>query len=144
MSDQNYSNHRRYVPGYHILLTFLLGTGFAASVLNVIRHPANNGGHVSSVLIALLFICAMLLFCYCRLFPLKAQDRAIRAEEGLRFFILTGKALDRRLTIGQIAALRFAGDDELIELVAKTLAENLSPKGIKKQVKDWRADHHRV
>ena len=88
MSDQNYSNHRRYVPGYHILLTFMLGIGFAASVLNVIRHPANNVGHVSSILIALLFICAMLLFWYCRLFPLKAQDRAIGAEEGLRFFIL--------------------------------------------------------
>src|SRR3978361_2249037 len=127
MSNQNYSNHRRYVPGYHILLTFLLGTGFAASVLNILRHSANSGGYVSAVLIALLFICAMFLFWYSRLFPLKAQDRAIRAEEGLRFFILSGKALDRRLTIGQIAALRFAGDEEFVALVVKTLAENLAP-----------------
>lgn len=144
MSDQNYSNHRRFVPGYHILLTFLLGSGFAVAVVNIIRHPANNGGFVSSVLIALLFICAMLLFWYSRLFPLKAQDRAIRAEEGLRFFILSGKTLDRRLTIGQIAALRFAGDDEFVALVVQTLTENLSPKDIKKRVKNWRADHHRV
>ena len=68
ISDQNYSNLRRYVPGYHILLAFLLGIGFAASALNVIRHPANKGGHASSVLITLVFICAMLFFWYCGLF----------------------------------------------------------------------------
>lgn len=144
MPDQNYSNHKRYVPGYHLLLTFLLTLGFITSVINVIRHPANGGGHVSSVLISLLFVCAMFQFWYGRQFPVKAQDRAIRAEEGLRYFILTGKALDRRLTIGQIAALRFAADDEFVELTTKTLAENLSPADIKKLVKNWRSDHHRV
>jgi hypothetical protein len=144
MSEQNYSNHRRYVPAYHIVLTLLLTAGLITSIINVIRHPANNGGHVSSVLIALLFICAIFLFWYCRQFPLKAQDRAIRAEEGLRFFILSGKTLDRRLTIGQIAALRFADDEEFVKLTAKALAENLSPDEIKKLIKRWRTDHHRV
>lgn len=144
MPDQKYSNHKRYVLGYHIVLTFLLAAGFIISVINVVRHPANAGGYVSSVLISLLFVCGMFLFWYARQFPLKAQDRAIRAEESLRYFILTGKPLDRRLTIGQIAALRFAEDDELAALVTKTLAENLSPDEIKRLVKNWRSDHHRV
>jgi len=144
MTEQNFSNHRRYVPGFHMLLSFLLIGGIIISIINVIRHPANSGGHVSAVLITLLFVCGFLISWYVRQFPIKAQDRAIRAEEGLRFFIISGKALDNRLTIGQIAALRFASDDELVELAARATAENLSPSDIKKSIKNWRADHHRV
>jgi hypothetical protein len=40
--------------------------------------------------------------------------------------------------------LRFSGDGELIPLVDKTVAENLSPKAIKKLVTDWQEDHMRV
>ena len=144
MTEQNFSNHRRFVPGFHIVLSLLLIGGIIISIINVLRHPANSDGHVSSVLITLLFVCGLLISWYVRQFPIKAQDRAIRAEEGLRVFILTGKALDRRLTIGQIAALRFASDDELVALATRAIAENLSPSDIKKSIKNWRADHHRV
>ena len=144
MTEQNFSNHRRSVPGFHILLFLLLTGGIIISIINLIRHPANSGGHVSAALIVLLFVCGFLISWYVRQFPIKAQDRAIRAEEGLRFFILTGKALDNRLTIGQIAALRFASDDELIALATRAIVENLSPNDIKKSIKNWRADHHRV
>jgi hypothetical protein len=144
MTEQNFSNHRRYVPGFHMLLSLLLIGGIIISIINLIRHPANNGGRVSAALIALLFVCGFLISWYVRQFPIKAQDRAIRAEEGLRFFIISGKALDNRLTIGQIAALRFASDDELVELVTRAAAEDLSPNDIKKSIKNWRADHHRV
>jgi hypothetical protein len=144
MTEQNFSNHRRYVPGFHIVLSVLLIGGSIISIINVIRHPANSGGHVSSVLVALLFVWGFLISWYVRQFPIKAQDRAIRTEEGLRFFILTGKALDNRLTIGQIAALRFASDDELVTLSARAITESLSPYDIKKSIKNWRADHHRV
>jgi hypothetical protein len=144
MTEQNFSNHRRFVPGFHILLSLLLIGGIIISIINVIRHPANSGGHVSSALITLLFVCGLLIFWYVRQFPIKAQDRAIRAEESLRFFIITGKALDNRLTIGQIAALRFASDDEVVMLAGRAVTENLSPTDIKKSIKNWRADHYRV
>ena len=49
-----------------------------------------------------MMICLLILFFLCRIFPLKAQDRAIRAEENLRHYALTGKLLDSRLTISQI------------------------------------------
>lgn len=81
---------------------------------------------------------------YIRTFPIKAQDRAIRAEEGLRYFILTRQPLSNKLSIMQIAALRFAPDDELLPLVEKVLAENMTPTDIKKAITNWRADHHRV
>ena len=81
---------------------------------------------------------------YARMFALKAQDRAIRAEENLRYFSMKGKLLDHRLTLSQIIALRFASDEELLDLVDRTLNENLSNKQIKQAVKNWRADYHRV
>ena len=77
-------------------------------------------------------------------FALKAQDRAIRAEEGLRYFILTGKHLNPSLSIKQIVALRFASDEEFPALVQKTIEENLVNKEIKQLIKDWRPDEYRV
>jgi Family of unknown function (DUF6526) len=75
---------------------------------------------------------------------LTAQDRAIRAEENLRYFVLTGKLLPTTLKISQVVALRFAGDDELVALVQKTILENLGNKKIKQAIIHWRADEHRV
>jgi hypothetical protein len=85
-----------------------------------------------------------LLWLYTRVFAIKAQDRAIIAQEGLRHFIMTGKALDARLTWPQIIALRFASDEEYLQLIEKTLKENLKASDIKKAVTNWRADHRRA
>jgi len=144
MEDQNYTNHRRYVPAYHYVLSSLLLIGLITSVINVLRHKPYHGGFLSSILIVLVFVCAFLIMTLFRTFSLKAQDRAVRAEEGLRYFILTRKPIDNRINIRQIAALRFAADDELIPLVERTIAENLSPDDIKKAIKNWKSDHHRV
>jgi hypothetical protein len=89
-------------------------------------------------------ICLLLLFFIARLFPLKAQDRAIRAEENLRHYVMTGKLLDPKLTIRQIIGLRFASDQEFVELAGRAVEENLSEDAIKKAVKNWRADTYRV
>lgn len=84
------------------------------------------------------------LYIHSRVFALKAQDRAIRAEENLRYFMLTGKRLDQRLTLSQIIALRFAGDEEMPALAQKAVEEGLTNDAIKKQIKVWRSDWHRV
>ena len=144
MKKQNYSNHRRWVPGYHFLLSSLLIIGTLIAGVNALRHLPNTGGFVSAVLIENSFACGLLLFWYSRQFPLKVQDRAIRAEENLRYYALTGKLLDNRLNIRQIIALRFAPDDEFIDLADRALAENMSPEDIKQAVKEWKADHHRA
>ena len=143
MTAQNLANHKRTVTGFHYLLGAMLIFGLIASIVNVIMqwHSANL---LSALLILLLFGCCLLMSLFVRMFPLKAQDRAIRAEEGLRYFILTRQPLDSRLTIAQITALRFASDAELIPLAERVIAENLSPGEIKKAIRNWRADHHRV
>ncbi len=81
---------------------------------------------------------------FARIFALKAQDRAIRAEENLRHFALTGKLLDPRLTVKQIIGLRFASDAEFVALAQRAAEEKLSLDAIKRAVKDWRADYYRV
>ena len=64
-------------------------------------------------------VALFLLFVFTRNFAMGVQDRAIRAEENLRHFALTGKRLDPRLTIKQIVGLRFASDAEFVELARK-------------------------
>jgi hypothetical protein len=81
---------------------------------------------------------------YLRIFPLKAQDRAIRAEENLRHYVLAGKLLPPNLKISQIVALRFAPDDEFLPLIERTLDKNLTQKEIKKEIKNWKPDYYRV
>ena len=143
MTDQNFTNHKRFAPGYHYVLSFLVLTGTISAAVNVVMQWG-TGGLMTSLLILLLFTCLFFIFIMMRTFPLKAQDRAIRAEESLRYFILTRQPLSRNLSIGQIAALRFAADEEMVPLVEKTLADNLKPNEIKKAIQTWRADHHRV
>ena len=86
----------------------------------------------------------LLIYFYSRTFALKAQDRAIRAEENFRFFLLTGNVIDPRITMSQMLALRFAGNEELLELSKRAADENLTSDEIKKQIKNWKADHHRA
>ena len=86
----------------------------------------------------------MPLYAYLRTFALKAQDRAIRAEENLRHYVLTGELFDSRLNTRQVIGLRFASDDELPELAKKAAADGLSENAIKRSVKSWRADNYRV
>ena len=83
-------------------------------------------------------------FTIARSFALRAQNRAIRAEEALRYFILTGKRMDARLRLGQIIALRFAPDEEFVTLGHRAVEEKLKATENKKDVRQWRDDRHRV
>ena len=57
---------------------------------------------------------------------------------------MTGKLLDPKLTVRQIIGLRFASDQEFVDLARRAVEENLSEVAIKKAVKNWRADTYRV
>jgi hypothetical protein len=92
----------------------------------------------------LLFLCVMLSAYFGRSFALRAQDRAIRAEENMRHFMMTGKALPSALTIRQIIGLRFASDEEFLELIKDAIDNNLKEKQIKSKIKNWKADFYRV
>lgn len=141
--EQNYKNHTRMVTGYHRILAILLLAGLIGSIINL-KESVNSPAFYSASLIVLLFVCCIFMVWYIRSFPLKAQDRAIRAEENFRYYILTGKPLPSELRLGQIIALRFASDEEFPALVEKAMKENMNSKTIKKSIHNWRADHHRV
>jgi len=144
MNEQNYANHSRFVKGFHFVLGSFLIIGTICSFVNIWQQWSAKDQVFSSALIGLLFICGLLLFWYSREFAVKVQDRAIRSEENLRYYLLTRKPLDSRITMGQIIALRFAPDDEFVILVDRALNENLSKNEIKKAIKNWKADHHRA
>jgi uncharacterized protein YqhQ len=144
MSEQNYQNHRRMVPGFHYLSSFLILILLIGAVVNLYRSVDDHGNLYSASLIALIPIILGLMFWYLRAFALRAQDRAIRAEENFRHFILTGKPLDKRLRMGQIIALRFASDEELNALAQKAISDNMKAEDIKKAIQHWKGDYHRV
>src|SRR5579862_1824892 len=102
MATQNYANHAKLVPGFHFLLAGLLLVTFIGALINLYQSFGDRERLYSAFLIVVLTFCSCLLFYYCRTFPLKAQDRAIRAEENLRYFVLTGKLMDPRVTMSQI------------------------------------------
>lgn len=146
MEEQSYAKHAKFVPMFHFVLFGLIVLAFIGSLVNLYRRIAgpNHVGRLSAVLITLITIAMLIQFGFIRIFPLKAQDRAIRAEENLRHFALTGRLLDPRLNIKQIIGLRFASDVEFVELARKAADEGLSQDAIKKSVKVWRPDHDRL
>ena len=141
---QNYSNHGQMVPAFHYVAFGLLFVTFIGALVNVYESLGDSSRiYSASLLVALTFGTLMVAF-FARAFPLKAQDRAIRAEEQLRHYVMTGTLLDGRLTVRQIVALRFASDSEFVALAQRAAEQGLSGDAIKQEVKDWRADTYRV
>ncbi len=143
MAEQNFKNHTRLVAGYHGV-TGLLIIGFLVGSIITYMHAHDKVVQHAAMIMIVGALGMIGLFWYARVFALKAQDRAIRAEENFRHYILTGKPFDSKLRTGQIIALRFASDAEMPALAKKAVEENLSPKQIKEAIQDWRADHYRV
>ena len=143
METQNFKNHGRLVTGYHKVLYPMLLAGVVGSCINLSQSCANGNCYAAS-LILLLFITVILATYFIRSFALKAQDRAIRAEENMRHFLMTGKPLPSALTTRQIIGLRFASDEEFIELINDAIENKLNSKQIKAKIKNWKADHYRV
>jgi hypothetical protein len=142
MKTQNFSNHSRLVAGWHGLTFFAILAFWIGSFVNL-AHAEGAALYSASLLsvAGFIFLC---FFVFVRMFALKAQDRAIRAEENFRYYLATGKVFPKELSMGQIIALRFASDDEFVALTAKANAENLSNKQIKELIKNWKADHNRA
>ena len=142
MSEQNFKNHSRYIILWTFITPLILIAILGGSIVNLILADAHT--HYSAALILLISVVLIIIYWYARAFALRAQDRAIRAEENFRYFILTGKPLDGRLRMSQIIALRFAPNDEFPELAKKAVEEKLRSKEIKAAIQKWKADHHRV
>ena len=142
-TPQSYSNHTRWHPPFHFFLAPVLLINFILSVVQLYRHPGWERGWWVVVSAALIVVASL-----ARINPLRVQDRLIRLEERLRMSQLLPPELARQamnLQPGQFVALRFASDEELEGLVRRVLAGELTkPADIKREIKNWRADHLRV
>lgn len=144
MKEQNFKNHSRLLISYHLILLLLILAVLIMSVVVLVSAIGNNTDVIIPILIVMIALVITILGWLTRSFALKAQDRAIRAEENLRYFAITGNLMDPKLTTAQIIALRFAPNNEFADLAHKAVEENLSPKEIKKAIQHWKADHYRV
>lgn len=142
MPEQNFKNHTRLVPLYHFVTSAALLALTIGSFINLFDAEKDN--LYSASLISFLSLILWVMYWYIRAFALKAQDRAIRAEENFRHFIITGKPFPAGLRMGQIIALRFASDEEFPALVTRALAENMAPRAIKEAIQNWKPDYNRA
>ena len=144
MDEQNFKNHSRLVPMFHFVAFIAVLFPLIISIINFIKAIADESGRLNAAAMLSLVLAVILALWFARSFALKAQDRAIRAEENLRYFIATGKPFESKISMRQVIGLRFAGDDEFISLVKKAADENMGLKQIKMAISNWKADNNRV
>lgn len=145
MPKQSYSNHIRYYTPHHFIFYPVAALMLTACIYLAKAFPDNK---IEFYCIAIVvFMVTWLSFMLRQHYALFLQNRIVRLEMRLRYFELTGKkfnSIESSLSFRQIAALRFASDEELPALLEKTLREKLDPSAIKKLVTDWQPDYMRV
>lgn len=141
---QNYENHRKFVPAFHVFILPVLILNFGYSLYRSVHFHFS----FESILGSLVAAALMLGMLYARMFALTVQNRVIRLEMQLRLArLLPADLLPRveEFTPAQLIALRFAGDAELPELARLVLAQKLAGgDAIKRSIKNWRADFLRA
>lgn len=140
---QNFDNHAKFVPGFHVLVLGILAINLIWSIYRFFHAFS-----VESAISLLLAIAFVLLAFYARIFALAVQDRVIRLEMRLRMLQILPAELRPRIpefSVGQLVALRFASDAELPALAKKVLDEKLNDrKAIKKMIREWQPDFLRA
>jgi hypothetical protein len=140
---QSYDNHvhRPVATGVGYLFVLI-------ALIALIFRWFGIGGRASFA-IGLLAILASIstLLLISRTYITRLQDRIIKLEMRLRLMALLPPERTRelaRLTNKQVAALRFASDEELPKLIERALAEGLKPNDIKRAVRTWVPDLDRT
>jgi hypothetical protein len=144
---QTFANHSKIpTPLIAHVVLLLIMAGLAAAGLFM---PGTQAGYccigTAALVTPLILIHALIRTRYQDLI---LQDRIVRLEMRLRLERVLPEELRAeasRLTLKQLVALRFAGDNELPELADKVLHHGLTePSAIKQAIQDWQADHQRV
>jgi hypothetical protein len=139
---QSFKNHGRLDPPFHLILATVLIVHLVIAICYAVQHF-----NFYSAWMVILSIAVWIPVLKLRQYPLKVQDRLIRLEERLRLQALAPEewhAQIYRLTEGQLIALRFASDVEVVALAKLALTQNLDRKQIKERIQNWRADDWRV
>ena len=120
--------------------TFVATVFAAAAVVFIARGWT---GSATDIGLLLLFLAVMTLISISRAYTVKLQDRIILLEMKVRCAEVLPAGEDQKLaalSTKQITALRFASDAELGSLLDRAVTEKMSPKDIKRAVKEWRPD----
>ena len=141
-APQSFKSHGRFDPPFHFFLTFISVATIIISAIYAFHHTC-----FYSIWLVVVSVAAFIALFKLRSYPLKVQDRVIRLEERIRLQALAPSewhAQIYKLTEDQLIGLRFAADDEVVELAKQALEHNLTRKQIKERIKDWRGDYWRV
>jgi hypothetical protein len=145
MARQSFENHVRYYTTHHFVFYPLLLAAITISVYAFNHHPEQK--HLWLAITVLFIFIGWSSFMTRQHYALGNQNRIVRMEMRFRYYLLTGKRLEpleTNLSFQQLAALRFASDEELPALVERTMKENLSAVQIKKSIVRWLPDNMRV
>ena len=144
MEKQSFKNHVRYYPPHHFVYYPII---IAFLVFSVYFVFTTEDQLIWTFISAIFIVLFGLAFMVRQHYALTLQNRIVRLELRYRYFALTWKRLENiehQLNDDQLFALRFAPDEELMGLIEKTLAENLSGTEIKKAIVHWKGDYERV
>ena len=141
MADQSFRNH--FYRPTHTAIAAL----FALLALIFIVQTMFFGRDMRDWAILSAILAVWVLVAISRAYTVRLQDRIIMLEVKVRAAELLNAGQDAqlaKLSSKQIAALRFASDEEFGALLDRAVREQLSPKDIKAAVKTWRPDFYRT
>ncbi|WP_312768362.1 DUF6526 family protein [Epilithonimonas sp.] len=149
MSSQDLKNHRKYYPLHHFIFYPVSLVLLIVSLFQVFKNINHNSSLVMiwsaiSAVIVLMIVLSLMLRQH---YALGLQDRLIINEFKFRYFALTGNRLENstyQFSDAQIFALRFAEDEDLMELMHQTAQNDWSSSKIKQNIKNWKADDKRI
>ena len=144
MKTQSYKNHIRFYPPHHFVYYPIVLAFLSFSIYFAFTTEDKLLWSFISAIFVVLFCLAFMLRQH---YALTLQNRIVRLELRYRYLATTGQRfeeIESKLEDAQLFALRFAPDEELLELTNRALNENLSGNDIKKAIKNWKGDYERV
>lgn len=141
MAEQSFQSHTHHPRAMYLASLFWL----IALVLWI--GQTFFGWDATTWIVAAILAALAPLVAISRWYIVRLQDRIIMLEVKIRAaeLLTAGQdALLAKLSTKQIAALRFASDEEFGALLERAARENLSPREIKAAIRTWRPDYHRT
>lgn len=145
MTKQTYKNHIRFYPPHHFVFYPVMLILIGLSVYGL--YNTNENQMLWGLMITAFAVITWLAFMLRQHYALTLQNRIVLLELRYRYFVVTGQRfelLEEKLTEGQLYALRFAPDAELVQLAERAVRDNLSADTIKKAIVNWQGDYNRV
>ena len=146
---QNLKNHRKFYAPHHFVFYPVMLILLILSLFEFWDNAVDERdiSLIWLMISAVIFSVIILSFMLRQHYALGLQDRIIVNEFKFRYFALTGNRLENstyHFSDAQIFALRFARDEDLMELMHQTAQNDWPPAVIKQNIKNWNADYKRI